>query len=323
MFHPDLRLLRCFAAIAETGSVTRAAERLHLTQSTLSGQIKELELALGFSLFHRTTRSLSLTTKGERILPLVRRILEQTEVLRHEVEEIQVESSRHFRLGAALYTMDFPERLDLLDAFAEAHPDIRFTIDNRLQNDQVHALMSEKLDVSLLLGIATPITTQDAPRMDDFTIRNEITYPDTLKHIVLRRRKIGLLVAESSPLAAMIVIPRVALEGQRVAMLSPEHGHALVDPIEQFLRDSGAIPVRVAEGNAWAIERYAKRHGICAVGVGWFPTQPGLVLREVEGLTVHLNFSVVLGTGANRAALQFYEFARKWSQSRLTDTLAA
>ena len=49
MFHPDLRLLRCFAAIADTGSLTRAAQRLHLSQPTVSGQLRELEQALGFA----------------------------------------------------------------------------------------------------------------------------------------------------------------------------------------------------------------------------------------------------------------------------------
>jgi DNA-binding transcriptional LysR family regulator len=312
MFHPELRLLRCFAAIADTGSVTRAAERLHLTQSTLSGQIKELEQALGFSLFHRTTRALSLTAEGEHILPMVRAVLDQTEILRAEVGAMQGLGNRRFRLGAAMYSMDFEERLDLLEAFSEAVPGTTWQIDNRLQSNQVPDLLSGKLDAALLLGIAIPAHLQDAQDSSAYTITNETLYPDSLKRVVLCRRPMGLLVPDTAPLAHHRTIPREALAGQRVAILSTEHGHALVDPIERFLRAHGAEPVTLAEGNALAIERYAQRHGICAIGTGWFPTLPGVTFHEVDGMNAHLDFALVLGTSPCRAARRLFDFAGEW-----------
>ncbi len=323
MYHPELRLLRCFAAIADTASVTRAAERLNLTQSTLSGQIKELEQNLGFSLFHRTTRSLSLTAEGEHILPMVRAVLDQTEILRGEVEAMRGIGNRHFRLGASMYSMDFPERLDLLEAFADAHPDITYAIDNRLQSNQVPDLLSGKLDAALLLGIAVPAHLQDAQEKSAITIINETLYPDSLKRIVLRRRPLGLLVPDDSPLTAMRIIPREALRGQKVAILSSEHGHALVDPIEHFMRANGAEPVTLAEGNALAIERYAKRHGICAIGTGWFPTLPGVSLHDVEGMNAHLDYAFVLGTNPSRAARRLFTFVEQWLALRSLENCAA
>lgn len=316
MFHIDLKLLRSFAAVASECSVTRAAERLHLTQPTVSGQIKELEQELGFVLFHRTTRNISLSEHGQRLLPLVQAIMHKTEELRSEVEEIQHTKKTGFRLGAALYTMDFEDRAELLDAFSAAVPELHYAMDNRLQSDQIPDLLAERLDVALLLGIAVPPHPGDQTARGRGSIVNETQYPDTLERVILRRRPIGLLVPQNSPLAAFEVIPQAAMSGQRVAMLSVEHGEALINPIAGFLLRLNALPITLAEGNAFAIERYAQRNETCALGVGWYPTAPGMALRPVEGMEFYLDFSVVLGTGANRPARRFFEFAKQWQQSR-------
>lgn len=317
MQHLDLKLLRSFAAVARESSVTRAAERLHLTQPTVSGQIKELEQILGFLLFHRTSRSVTLSEQGARLLPKVEALLEGAEEVRRDAEEMQHATTTQFRLGAAMYTMDFTDRIDLLDAFAAARPEIRHMIDNRLQSDQIRDLLTDRLDAALLLGIATDTPASEFTRDVPFGhIVNEVQYPDALERVVLCRRKIGLLVPEESELAAMDVIPGAALAGRRVAMLSGEHGDAFINPMVSFMLSHGAIPLAPSEGNALAIERYALRSGNCCIGIGWFPTPAGLVLRPVEGMNFFMDFSVVLGTAPNKAARRFFEFAERWQAGR-------
>lgn len=320
MFHPELRLLRTFAAIAAEGSVTRAAERLNLTQPTVSGQLKELEQAIGYPLFHRTTRSITLSAHGTRLLPLVETLLAQAEVLRHEVEAMQEAGRTQFRLGAAMYTMDIPERVDLLEAFSAAYPQVDLLIDNRLQSAQIPDLLHDRLDASVLLGVSAAWQGPDATAS---TIYNETQYPETLERVVLRRQRMSLLVPRTSALAAHDVIPHGALRGQRIAILNHQHGNAVTDPIEKFFAACGADVVIPAEGNALAVERYAERHGMCAVGIGWFPVPAGLVARPVEGMEFFLDFAVVLGTGANRAARQFFAFAQRWQAARDGDTARA
>lgn len=312
MFHADLRLLRCFAAIADTGSVTRAAERLSLSQPTVSGQIREFEQVLGFPLFHRTSRSVLLSEKGARLLPIVHEVLSRTELLRREVEELQVQQTQQFRLGAAMYSLDFAERIALLEAFSEAAPDYRYVIDNRLQTDQIPDLVDGKLDAALLLGIATGAWADEPGGDTPGSIVKETVYPDSLDRVVLGSRCMGLLVPQASPLAAVEVIDPAMLQDVEIVMLSAEHGHALVDPIIEFLAGCGARIVRRSEGNALAIEREAKRLGICAIGIGWFPTLSGLVLRPVEGMNFSMEFAVVLGRQPNRAARHFFNFAQQW-----------
>src|SRR4030088_2102968 len=81
----DFELLRAFVAVADFGGFHRAAERLNLTQSTVSQQIKRLELETNRPLFRRTTRSVALTDDGETLLGDARRLLQLEEAARHRL----------------------------------------------------------------------------------------------------------------------------------------------------------------------------------------------------------------------------------------------
>src|ERR1700747_864912 len=81
----DFALLRAFVAVADCGGFHRAAERLNLTQSTVSQQIKRLELETKRPLFRRTTRSVALTDDGEMLLGDARRLLQLEEAARERL----------------------------------------------------------------------------------------------------------------------------------------------------------------------------------------------------------------------------------------------
>ena len=76
-----LQQLRAAAAIADAGSFSRAAERLFLSQPSLTGAIHELEAELGFALFNRTSRGVTLTADGLAFMPYARSVLTQYEEL--------------------------------------------------------------------------------------------------------------------------------------------------------------------------------------------------------------------------------------------------
>lgn len=84
----QLQQLRYFAAVADTRHFTRAAEREHVAQPSLSQQIRALERELGAELFHRARGHITLTDAGETLLPFARRILADAETARREVEEV-------------------------------------------------------------------------------------------------------------------------------------------------------------------------------------------------------------------------------------------
>src|SRR5258707_12373707 len=81
----EFELLRSFVAVAECGGFRRAAEQLNLTQSTVSQQIKRLELETKRPLFQRTTRSVVLTDDGEMLLGDARRLLHLEEAARNRL----------------------------------------------------------------------------------------------------------------------------------------------------------------------------------------------------------------------------------------------
>src|SRR5260221_1711062 len=76
--------LRAFVAVAETGNFTRAAQRLHLTQPTISVQVRSLEDSIGRSLFDRNAQFVRLTTDGEAMLGYARELLEVLARARHQ-----------------------------------------------------------------------------------------------------------------------------------------------------------------------------------------------------------------------------------------------
>src|SRR6202453_3740309 len=81
----DFELLRTFVAVVDCGGFHRAAERLNLTQSTVSQQIKRLEFETKRPLFRRTTRSVVLTDEGEMLLGDARRLLQLEEAARQRL----------------------------------------------------------------------------------------------------------------------------------------------------------------------------------------------------------------------------------------------
>jgi DNA-binding transcriptional LysR family regulator len=109
--------LRSFVAIAECGSVTAAARKVHRTQSAVSGHLKQLESSLGAALATRTTRQLALTAEGERLLPVARRLLGLQDEARATVRSQG--TARPWRIGLSEYFV--PARLSALLGLLRHH----------------------------------------------------------------------------------------------------------------------------------------------------------------------------------------------------------
>ena len=99
MATPELRLIRYFVAVAETGNITRAAQLLHMSQPSLSAAVKGLESQLGLELLTRTGRTITVTPAGELLARRGRELLEHAEALVKEVQAQDSVSSARLRLG--------------------------------------------------------------------------------------------------------------------------------------------------------------------------------------------------------------------------------
>ncbi|OZI66281.1 LysR substrate-binding domain-containing protein [Bordetella genomosp. 11] len=144
---PDLDLLRSFVSVVEAGGFTRAGERVHRTQSTVSQQIRRLEEKLGCALFRREGRRAPLTEDGERLLGYARRMLALSAELHDTVgKAARVEV---VRLGLP---DDFaiPALTEIVSAFTRSHPDVRLSVCCDLSVRLGQALAQGELDVALL-----------------------------------------------------------------------------------------------------------------------------------------------------------------------------
>ncbi|WP_345654345.1 LysR family transcriptional regulator [Streptomyces tremellae] len=148
--------LHYFVAVAETRHFTRAAERVHVSQPSLSQQIRALENELGAELFSRARGNVALTEAGESLLPLARRILADAETARHEVQELAQLRKGRVRLGAtpSVCTGLLP---DVLRAFHDLHPGIELRIEESGSRDLVRELARGAVDLALVvLPLPTP-----------------------------------------------------------------------------------------------------------------------------------------------------------------------
>lgn len=121
----DPAWLRSFTAIAQTGSVTRAAERVHRTQSAVSTQLQQLEASVGVRLVERSTRALALTAEGERFLPHAVQLLALQAQAHASVRQAEsAEKSAPLRIGLSEYFL--PQRLtELLGLLRDTAPGLR------------------------------------------------------------------------------------------------------------------------------------------------------------------------------------------------------
>lgn len=115
----DLPLLHSFLDLAETGSFTRTAARVHRTQSAVSAQIRRLESVLGATLFERTTRSVVLTPAGERLVPHAEAVIEAVAALAARFGGEAVEGDVRLGCPEDVASADLPA---ILAEFAAVHP---------------------------------------------------------------------------------------------------------------------------------------------------------------------------------------------------------
>ncbi|ARF56911.1 transcriptional regulator CynR [Streptomyces gilvosporeus] len=144
----ELRHVRYLLAVAEHGNFTRAAEALHISQPTLSQQIKQLERALGVKLLDRTGRAVRLTDAGEVYTHHARRALRDLAAAERAVHDVQDLSRGHLRLGV---TPTFSAYLvgPLTAELRSRHPGVTLTVRETTQDRIESALLADDLDVGI------------------------------------------------------------------------------------------------------------------------------------------------------------------------------
>src|SRR6204780_2456409 len=140
----EFELLRSFVAVADCGGFHRAAERLNVRQSTVSQQIKRLELETRRPLFRRTTRSVALTDDGEMLLGDARRLLQLEEAARHRLSAPRLSGTVRLGVVEEVAGGSLPSALG---RFAALHPGVKLEVQIGVSAELIAQLNAGRLDV--------------------------------------------------------------------------------------------------------------------------------------------------------------------------------
>ncbi|MBR9900993.1 MAG: LysR family transcriptional regulator [Rhodospirillales bacterium] len=144
----SLRHMRVFAAVADHGSFSAAAEVLGLTPPALTSTIRQFEDATGAALFDRTTRQVTLTQTGERFLPIARRLLADFEEALGDLDALSKGVGGKITIAAApsVLTRILPA---VISEFVAAHPDARIRLDERNAGEVHEAVANNAADFGI------------------------------------------------------------------------------------------------------------------------------------------------------------------------------
>jgi LysR family cyn operon transcriptional activator len=224
----ELRHLRYFVALAECLHFTRAAERMHVTQSTLSHQVKQLEIEVGHDLFDRIGKRVVLTEAGENFLGYASKALREVDQGLSELTRAPDELSGEVRIGAT-HTFNIGFVPECLATFMERYPTVKVAVEE-LSAD----LIGQKLiDGTLDVGIA--YEPADRTRLWFEPLYTE---------------EMVLVVSTKHPLAQRKRVRMVELHRQRMVLLPA--AFATRTMLEDCFKACGAEPVVAAEMNTIA-----------------------------------------------------------------------
>ena len=144
--HIEFRHLRTVKAIHEEGGLARAADRLHITQSALSHQIKGLEDQAGLELFVRRSKPMRLSAAGMKLLRLAEDVLPRVAALEEEFSGLRSGKSGRLHIAIECHAC-FDWLLPVLEGFRQSWPDVDVDIRPGLQFEALPALMREEVDL--------------------------------------------------------------------------------------------------------------------------------------------------------------------------------
>lgn len=250
----EIRQLRAFVAIAETGTFTAGALRVHVTQAAISMQIRQLESEIGARVFVRAPRHVILTEAGEQLLRRARHILREHDAAVDEIAELAGAERGRLRIGSASAMVLTEQLPSILKELRKQHPAAEIAVTSGTSEVLVDQILAGEVDIAF------------------------VSLPVDVRGIKTERLSEDQLVAIASPqhrLAKLRTISAYTLAGERLIL--GERGGNTRRLIDQFFAQAG-VTIRVAMelSRQQAIKRMVEED----MGVGIVPLQS--VKEEVE-----------------------------------------
>ena len=264
----EIRHLRLVKTIADAGSMTAAAERLNLTQSALSHQLRGIEACFDTPFFNRVGRRLVLTAAGRRVLETAERVVADVARAEEDVRRIAGHGDGIIRVCTQCNT-GYHWLGPLLKVFARKHPRVSIHVAVDATDSPVAAVVDGRVDLAILSGETTDRRVRTRP---------------------LFRDEMVAVVASSHPLAARRWVRPVDLAAEHLLLYASRPEESFV--LSQVLAPAGLRPDRVSFLMLTeAIVELAR----AGVGVGVLPrwsiarglASGGLVARPITRAGMH------------------------------------
>ncbi|CDT87115.1 MULTISPECIES: LysR substrate-binding domain-containing protein [Vibrio] len=295
----ELKHLRTLTTLRDSGSLTATATSLHLTQSALSHQLKDLEARIGGQLFLRKTRPVKFTSEGEILLKLADEI--QPRIAKAENELASLKEDVNGRLHMAIECHScFQWLMPALKEYQVAWPSVTLDFSSGFGFEPLPALMAGELDLVIT---------------SDIQPRSEVHY-EPLFDFEMR-----LITAINSPLADKASIDPQDLSD--LTMLSYPVQKQRLDVVKHFLQPAGVEPKKwkQADNTLMLVQMVSAGLGVAALpnwAISEFSRQ-GLIASKPlgKGLSRRL-FAAVRNSEKDKRYLQaFFSTARQQSKSHL------
>ena len=280
---------KAFVCATQEGSLSKAAEKLELTQGGVTQLILSLEKELGFSLCIRNKSGIKLTEKGEKILPLMRDIIEKEKRLIEVVNSINAKSGNVVRIGtfSSVAVKWLPS---IMKEFGQIEPDVKFIIKDGGYGEILESAQKGEIDLAFV----------------------SLPYVGSGKVIPLFEDRILALVPAQHPLASLSSVPLSAFEYESVISLDSDTDH---DWRKVFSTHSVKPNVKYVTGDDYAMIAMVENSlGICI--------QPELLLNnlsnKVKALPTEppcsrtIGLVIPLGEFASPMVKKTAEFIEKW-----------
>jgi len=279
----ELRDLQMVAAVAASGSVTRAAGDLHRTQSAISHQLRSIEERLGTALFLRVGKRMVVTAAGERVLAAARRVLEDVTATEEEVRRLGARQAGILRVCAQCNT-GYHWLPPLVEVFHRRFPMVDVSLAVECTVRPLEALLEGKLDVA--------IVTQS---VDHDQIRVRPLFED--EH--------AAIVAPDHPFAKRQFVRPEDFSSERLLLYSSSPDDSFT--IQRILRPAGVTPRRVSFVmlTEAILEMVKARLGISVMQT--WAIEPSLKAGEVRAIPItaggiHRRWSAATLEAAGRVA---------------------
>ncbi len=253
----EIRHFQLIKMISEAGSMTKASEKLFLTQPTLSHQLKEIESKLGASLFLRVNKKLILTEEGKKIIEAAHEILPRIVQIENDIKGIRSKVKR-IRLTTQCYTC-YHWLPSIMKKFQSEFPTTEIDIVTEAMNDPLDYLLKAEIDLAItnnhkrqagikyeklfsdeqvaVVPIKHPLAARPYLRPSDFKHESLIIYKEDIKKDYFAR---NVLIPRAIPIGR---VTKMQLTEARVELVKAGMGLTVLSKwlVKPFVRDTSFV----------------------------------------------------------------------------------